>query len=103
MVGKKLVLEKHNLKNSTEYFSFAMANTKYYSVIKSRMRWAGHVARMGKRGGAHTVLVGIPEGKRPVRSRREHIEMDLPEVGWVGMDWSDLSRDRDRWWAIVTR
>jgi hypothetical protein len=96
--GKKtLVLEKHHLKNSTEYFSFAMANTKYYSVIKSGMRWAGHVARTGKRRGAHRVLVGRPEGKRPIRSRSEHIKMDLPGVGWVGMGWIDLSRDRDRW------
>jgi hypothetical protein len=96
-------MEKHHLKNSTEYFSFAMASTKYYSVIKSRMRWAGHVARMGKRRDARRVLVGRPEGKRPVGSRREHVKMDLPEVGWVGMDWIDLSRETDRWRAIWTR
>jgi len=64
---------KHNLKNSTEYLSFAMASTTYYSVIKSRTKWAGHVARMGKRKGAHRVLTGRPEGKRPVRCRRQHI------------------------------
>jgi len=55
-------------------------------VIKSRrMRWAGHVARMGKRRGVHSVLVGKPEGKRPLeRPRRrwkDNIKMDLQEVG----------------------
>jgi hypothetical protein len=46
---------------------------------------------MGQRRGAHRVLVVRPEGERPVRSRREHIKMDIPEMGWVGMDWIDLS------------
>ena len=102
-MAKKKWLEKHHLKNSTEYFSFAMAKTKYYSIIKSRMRWAGHVARMGKRKGVYRVLVGRPKGKRQVRSSCQHIKMNLPVVGWVGMDWIDLSRDRDKWRAIVTR
>jgi hypothetical protein len=58
-------------------------------VIKSRiMRWAGHVARMGERGGVYRVLVGKFEGKRPLgrpRRRREgNIKMDLQEVGCVG-------------------
>jgi hypothetical protein len=56
-------------------------------VIKSRrMRWAGHVARMGERIGAYRVLVGRPEGRRPLgRPRRkweDNIKMDLQEVGW---------------------
>ena len=60
-------------------------------VIKSRrLRWAGHVARMGERRGAHTALVGKPEGRRPLgrpRSRWEdNIKMDLREVGWGGTD-----------------
>jgi hypothetical protein len=56
-------------------------------VIKSRrLRWAGHVARMGERGGAYRALVGKPEGRRPLgrpRCRWENnIKMALREVGW---------------------
>jgi len=74
-------------------------------VVKSRrIRWAGHVARMGEGRGVHTVLVGKPEGKRPLgRPRRrweDNIKMDLREVGGVG-DWMELAKDRDRWRALV--
>jgi hypothetical protein len=74
-------------------------------VIKSRrMRWAGHVARMGEKRGAYRILVERPEGRRPLgRPRRrweDNIKMDLQEVGW-GMDWIDLALDRDRWRAVV--
>jgi hypothetical protein len=76
-------------------------------VIKSRrMRWAGHVARMGEGRGAHRVLVGRPEGRRPLgRPRRrweDNIKMDLQEVGWGGMDWIDMAQDWDRWRALVS-
>ena len=64
-------------------------------VVKSRrMRWAGHVARMGEDRGVHRVLLGKPEGKRPLgRPRRRweyNIKMDLQEVGrgFVGTGWS---------------
>jgi hypothetical protein len=60
-------------------------------VIKSRrLRWAGHMARMGERRGAYRALVGKPEGRRPLRRPRrrweDNIKMDLREVGWGGVD-----------------
>jgi len=74
-------------------------------VVKSRrMRWAGNVERMGEGRGEHGVLVGIPEGKRPVgRPRRrweDNIKMALQEVGGRG-DWMELAQDRDRWRSLV--
>ena len=74
-------------------------------VVNSRgMRWAGHVACVGEGRGVHRVLVGKPEGKRPLgRPRRiweDNIKMDLRKVG-AGGDWMELARDRDRWWSLV--
>jgi len=76
-------------------------------VIKSRrMRWAGHVARMGEERGVYRVLVGKLEGKRPLgRPRRrwvDNIRMDLQEVGCWYMDWIGLAQDRDRWRTLVS-
>jgi len=76
-------------------------------VIKSRrMRWAGHVARMGEGRGVYRVLVGKPEGRRPLRRPRrrwkDNIRMDLREVGCGCVDWMDLAEDRDRWRALVS-
>jgi hypothetical protein len=76
-------------------------------VIKSRiMRWAGHVTRMGEKRGTYRILVGRPEGRRPLgkpRRRWEYnIKMDLQDVGWVGMDWIELAQNRDRWRALVS-
>jgi len=75
-------------------------------VVKSRrMRWARHVARMGENRGVQRVLVGKPEGKRPLgRPRRrweDNIKMDLEEVGGGRGDGMELSQDRDRWRALV--
>jgi len=76
-------------------------------VIKSRrMRWAGHVARMGERRGVNRVLAGgNPVRKRALgRSRRrlkDTIKMDLQEVEFWGMEWIDLAQDRNRWRALV--
>ncbi|KAJ4450696.1 hypothetical protein ANN_02125 [Periplaneta americana] len=74
--------------------------------LKSRrLRWAGHVARMGESRNAYRVLVGRPEGKRPLgRPRRrweDNIKMDLREVGYDDRDWLTLAQDRDRWRAYV--
>ena len=76
-------------------------------VIKSRrMRWAGHVARMGEERGVYRVLVGKPEVKRPLgRPRRrwvDNIRLDLQEVGCGDVDWIGLAQDRDRWQTLVS-
>jgi hypothetical protein len=74
-------------------------------VIKSRrMRWAGHVARMGEKRGAYRILVGRPEGRRPLGRPRcrweDNIKMDFQDVGGT-MDWIELAQDRERWRAVV--
>jgi hypothetical protein len=75
-------------------------------VIKPRrMRWAGHVARMGERRGVYGVLVGRPEGNRPLgRPRRrweDNIKMDLSEIGIDGANWIQVAQDRVQWRAFV--
>jgi hypothetical protein len=76
-------------------------------MIKSRrMSWAGHVTRMGEKRNGYRLLVGKPEGKRPLgrprRRRVDNIKMDLREIRWNGTDWIDLAEDRDQWMALVT-
>jgi hypothetical protein len=70
-----------------------------------RMRWAVHVARMGEKRNAYRLLVGKPEGKRPLgRTRRrwvDNIRIDLGEVGWGDVDWIGLAEVRNRWRALV--
>jgi hypothetical protein len=65
-----------------------------------RIRWAGHVARIGEKRNAYRILVGKPGGKRPLgrpgRRWMNNIKMDLREIGWYGMDWIDLAQDRDQ-------
>jgi hypothetical protein len=75
-------------------------------MIKSRrMRYAGHVAQMGEKRNAHWILVGKPGGKRPLgrpRHRWMHNnKIDLREMGWDGVDWIDVSQNRDQWRALV--
>jgi hypothetical protein len=75
-------------------------------IIKPRrMRWSGHVARIGEKRNAYRLLVRKPEGKRPLgRPRRrwvDNIRVDLGEVEWSDMDWIGLDKDRNRWRALV--
>jgi hypothetical protein len=67
-------------------------------------KWAGHVARMGEMRNAYNILVGKPEGKRPLgrpRCRWEDNIMDLKERRWEDVDWMILCQDRDKWRALV--
>jgi hypothetical protein len=89
--------ELHNLYSSPDIIR----------LVKSRrMRWAVNVARMGEEGKVYKVLVGRPEGKRPLGrpSRRWEvgIRMDVMEIGFRDVDWIRLSQDRDRWRAVVS-
>ena len=65
----------------------------------------GACSSYGERRGVYRVLVGKPEGKRPLgRPRRkweDNIRMDLQDVGYGGMDWIELAQDRDKWWALL--
>ena len=64
------------------------------------------MAHMGEERGAYSVLVGKPEGKRPLGRPRhrwvDNIRMDLQEVGCGYVDWIELAQDRDRWWTLVS-
>jgi hypothetical protein len=88
--------ELHNLYSSPDIIR---------QVKSRRMRWAGHVARMGEERKVYKVFVGKLEGKRPLgRPRRrweDGIRMDLRETGLGGVDLIRLSQDRDRWRAVV--
>jgi hypothetical protein len=74
-------------------------------VIKSRrMRWAGHMACMGEGRGVYRVLVGRPEGKRPLGRPtcrwEDNIKMDLREIGINGANWIQLAQDRVQWCIV---
>jgi hypothetical protein len=75
-------------------------------LIKSkRIRWTGHVARMGEKGDALRLLLGKPERRRPLGRPRhrwlDNIWMDLVQLGWSDVDWIGLAQDKDRWRALV--
>jgi hypothetical protein len=77
-------------------------------MLKSRrMKWAGHVARIGAKSKAYKILVGNPEGKRPIKRPRhrwvDDIKINFREIGWGSMDWIDLAHDRDQWRALVNK
>jgi hypothetical protein len=87
--------ELHNLYSSPDIIR---------QVKSRRMRWAGNVARMGEERKVYKVLVGRPEGKRPLGRPRcrweDGIRMDLKGTGLRGVDWIRLAQDRD-WWQVV--
>ena len=96
----KVTREWRRLHN--EELNYLYAWPHIVRVIKSRiMRWARHGARIGEGRGVYRVLVGKPEGKRPLgRPRRrweDNIKMDLQE----GKEWIGLAQDRNRWKALV--
>jgi hypothetical protein len=93
-----------NLRNDELHNLYSSPNI--VRVTKSRrIRWAGHVARMGEGRGVYRVLVGRPEGKSPLgRPRRrwdDNIKMDLREIGINGANWIQLAQDRVQWRACV--
>jgi hypothetical protein len=88
--------ELHNLYSSPNIIT---------QIKSRRMRWAGYVARMGEERNVYRVLMGKPEGNRPLgRPRRrweDGIRTDLREIGWESVDWIQLAHDGDRWQAVV--
>jgi hypothetical protein len=84
---RKLHEVLHNLYSSTNLIRM---------IKPRRMRWAGHVARMGETRNAYRMLVGKPKRKRPLGRPRcrwvNNIKMNLGEIGWVGMEWFGLAK-----------
>jgi hypothetical protein len=85
----------HNEELHDLYFSPSITR-----IIKARkMRWTGHVARMREKMNAYRLLVGKPEGRRPLgrprRRRLDKIRMDRVEVGWGDVDWIGLAQDNE--------
>jgi hypothetical protein len=74
-------------------------------IMSRRMRWVGHVTGMGEKRNAYGLLVGKPEGRRPLGRARYrwvgNIRVDLVEVGWGDVDWIGLAQDRDKWRALM--
>ncbi|KAJ4445190.1 hypothetical protein ANN_06991 [Periplaneta americana] len=96
--------EWRNLHN-TELHALYTSPDIIRNIKSRRLRWAGHVARMGESRNAYRVLVGRPEGRkplgRPIRRWEVNIKMDLREMGYDGRDWINLAQYRDQWRAYM--
>ena len=104
--GKDEVTEEWRRLHNEELNDLYTSPNIVRAIKSRRMRWAGHVARMGEERGVYRVLVAKPEGRRPQgrpRSRWvDNIRMDLQEVGCGYMDWIGLAQVRDRWRTLVS-
>jgi len=82
-----------------------MSSSRAKGLMSRRMRWEGHIERMEDMSGVYRVLVGKPEGKRPLGRQGRRWEgnnkMNLEEVGCGCMDWIQLAQNRDRWRELV--
>ncbi|KAJ4448478.1 hypothetical protein ANN_10494 [Periplaneta americana] len=91
--------------HNAELHAFYSSPDIIRNIKSRRLRWAGHVARMGGSRNAYRVLVGRAEGKGPLGRPRcrleDNIKMDLREVGYDDRDWINLAQDKDRWRAYV--
>jgi hypothetical protein len=95
--------ERRKLHNEELHILYSSPNIR--QIKSRRMRWVGHVARMGEERNVYRILMGRPEGKTPLgkprRKWEDGIRMDLREIGWVSVDWIQLAQDRDWWWPLV--
>jgi len=91
--------------HSKELCNFYTAPNIIRLILSKMMRWAGHVACMGAIRNVYNVLVGKPEGKRPLGRPRhrweDSIRMDLGEIRWEGVDWMHLPQGRGQWRALA--
>jgi hypothetical protein len=93
------------LRNNKELHNLYSSQSIIRQMESRRMRWAGHVARMGEERKTYKVLVGNPKRKRPLGRPwgrwEDGIRKDLGKIDWGGVGWIQLAQDRGRWRAVV--